>query len=364
MLELIRWIINFKNVNTRATKTDIQNAILQNFEIVRQGSVLVHHEFAIRFSEVNGKSFSNVVLSLSRLLKHDHSPFVVCVVTPSNVYFRLANTTFLKKISHSSMNLDLENIVGSFLGTDILSEYDEIQNTHENFLKLYSIHKKFDIKDNIKRLVSNSKKINSKIIKFQPNKLEHKVILDVPKRFESLIKTSDWIETENSFKNHAQKYKIEILEAAKIENNKIRGREIEKIFTGNTIHHSIGDIEILLPDETVIFVDIKSKLQHLSSAPKGYNIDKFLKLLSDQKKMFAFLFVVVDMIEQDVRIKLIQPFDPTLMKFTIVQPHWAGRGTRGATQLTVKIREIFDNDYKQSVDYEVAVQLLEKFLRL
>lgn len=163
MLELISWIINFKNANTRATKTDIQNAILQNFEIERQGSVLVHRDFAIRFSEVNGKSFSNVVLSLSRLLKHDLSPFVVCVVTPSNVYFRLANTTFLKKICHSSMNLDSENIVGSFLGTDIMSEYAEIQNTHENFLKLNSIHKKLDIRDNLKRLVSNSKKLVRKL---------------------------------------------------------------------------------------------------------------------------------------------------------------------------------------------------------
>jgi len=40
----------------------------------------------------------------------------------------MANTTFLKKISHSSHQLRVDNVRGSFLGHDIMREYEGIEN--------------------------------------------------------------------------------------------------------------------------------------------------------------------------------------------------------------------------------------------
>ena len=65
---------------------------------------------------------SNTVLSLSALQKYDDKPFIVCIVTPDTNYMMLANSTFLKKISHSSQELRVDNIRGSFNGSDIMIE--------------------------------------------------------------------------------------------------------------------------------------------------------------------------------------------------------------------------------------------------
>ena len=67
-------------------------------------------DFAIRFSSSKNESFSNTVLSLSNLQKVDDRPFIACLVTPQKNYLHLANSTFLKKISHSSQELRENNI--------------------------------------------------------------------------------------------------------------------------------------------------------------------------------------------------------------------------------------------------------------
>src|SRR5438067_1605531 len=76
--------------------------IAKRFNMTKDRSVYYNEDFAIRFSSAARPSFSNTVLSLSNLKKVDHLPFIVCLVTPSANYALLANTTLLKKISHSS----------------------------------------------------------------------------------------------------------------------------------------------------------------------------------------------------------------------------------------------------------------------
>lgn len=364
MDNIIQWIIKYKKLNPDALKQELQEALLKNFDFEMKGSVVTGAEFSFRICEVRSKSFANVVLSLSTLLRFDHLPFIVCVVTPLLVYFRLANTTFLKKISHSSTKLEVDRIRGSFLGTDIFSEYDEIENTRDNFSQLFSRHLCVDRETNLKRIVRETKKIVSKKFRISMSPASQKNILDSPKRFLKMLNSKDWARIEEQYVKEVSNKKSRILEIAKIENHRIRGREIEKILTSKNEKHDIGDQQLQLSDNTVLLVDIKSKMKHQSSSPKAYHIDKFLELLADEKKGFAFLSIAIDLQNEAIETKLVQPFDPIVINATKIRRHWSGRNTRGSTQLTPNVYRIFNEDYEQTVCQVEAVKLLTNFINL
>lgn len=108
-------------INDKARLTQI---VAESFALTRDRSVYYCPDFAVRFSASASRSFSNTVLSLSNLRKYDDRPFIVCLVTPQRNYCFLANTTFLKKVSHSSQELRQNNIRGSFNGSDIVREFE------------------------------------------------------------------------------------------------------------------------------------------------------------------------------------------------------------------------------------------------
>lgn len=362
MQEIIRWIIHKKRSNPSITKRDVTNLLLERTDLIQKRSVISNVAYSIRVCEVNVRSFSNVVLSLSAQIKYDHLPFIVCAVSPETVFFRLANTTFLKKISHSSENLKPDNIRGSFLGTDIMTEYNSIKNTPNNFIQLFSVHQRNNRRENLIRLSNETNQINSTTAKFVVTRSARRTILQAPNRFAKMLNTPEWRQIEDKYRRKVNSKRSRIFELANIENNKIRGREIEKIFTSSQIKHDIGDMEFTLSDNTILIVDIKSKLKHLSSSPKAYNIDKFLKLLSDKTKGFAFLFIAIDLEKEVIETKLVQPFDPIVIDATRIQHHWAGRGSRGVTQLTTRVNTIFDKNFHQTVDQAKAVTMLTRFI--
>ena len=121
-------------------KGRLSRLVAERFALTTDHSVFYCADFAIRFSSAAQPSFSNTVLSLSNLKKFDDRPFVVCLVTPTTNHCLLANTTFLKKISHSSEELRENNIKGSFNGSDIIREFEGIQNTAANLERLFQIH--------------------------------------------------------------------------------------------------------------------------------------------------------------------------------------------------------------------------------
>ena len=102
------------------------------FHLIKDRSVYYCADYAFRFSSSGGRNFGNAVASLSRLQKYDDRPFIVCLVTPSQNYCLIANTTFLKKISHTSQELRENNIRGSFNGSDIVREFEGISTSAEN----------------------------------------------------------------------------------------------------------------------------------------------------------------------------------------------------------------------------------------
>ncbi len=106
-----------KEQNGKLNKSELSKKIVEKFNLVKDGPVFYQHKkkFAIRFSESKGSSFSNTVLSLSRLQKYDNEPFIVCLITPKKNFLYISNSTFLQKISHSSLKLRVDNIKGSII---------------------------------------------------------------------------------------------------------------------------------------------------------------------------------------------------------------------------------------------------------
>ena len=126
---IIEQLVDF--ISTKAGKTDknsLQNEVQYAFKLVKERSIYYCDWFAIRFCKAASRSFCNTVLALSVLHRYDGIPFIVCLVTPTCNYLMLANTTFLRKISHSSQELRRDNIKGSFNGSDIMREFEGIVN--------------------------------------------------------------------------------------------------------------------------------------------------------------------------------------------------------------------------------------------
>jgi hypothetical protein len=88
-------------------KAKLSELVASNFNLTKDESTFYNSIFPIRFSKANSEHFGNTVLSLSALQKYDNMPFFVCVVCPRYNYMLISNTTFLKKISHSSQKLSL-----------------------------------------------------------------------------------------------------------------------------------------------------------------------------------------------------------------------------------------------------------------
>ena len=127
--EIIRLIEENDGINDKAR---LARLVHTTFGLIKDRSVYYCADFAIRFSSSATRSFGNTVLSLSNLRKYDDRPFIVCLVTPAKNFCLLANSTFLKKISHSSQDLRVDNIRGSFNGSDIVRSFEGIENTAGN----------------------------------------------------------------------------------------------------------------------------------------------------------------------------------------------------------------------------------------
>lgn len=134
-----------------ADKMKLASNVQKTFSLTRDKSVFYCEDFAIRFCKSKNRFFSNTVLSLSALQKYDDKPFIVCIVTTEKNYLLMTNTTFLNKISHSSQELRIDNIKGSFNGHDIIRDFEGICNEPENFEYLFSCHENFTFQDNLER---------------------------------------------------------------------------------------------------------------------------------------------------------------------------------------------------------------------
>ncbi|NOT18247.1 MAG: hypothetical protein HOP20_09325 [Sulfuriferula sp.] len=351
--QLVAFLRQHNNIND---KTQLAKFAVDRFQLTQDRSVYYCQHFAVRFSSSAYQNFGNTVLSLSNLQKFDNRPFIVCLVTPLGNYTYLANSTLLKKISHSSQELRENNIRGSFNGSDIARIFEGIKNTPENFEQLFNIHLGLGFDGNLTRLVEATNNISPSGKKFEANKTQLAQILHAPARAIKFVASQDAQTLKNELDAKVNKFKNEILLAALIENVNVRGRIIEYLIAGeddllrqgiidalqkgtNDIpqfktENSLGDYAREF-DEFFTETDIKTKIMILNSNPKAYNLDKMLEFLSAERSVFMFYFIGVEP-GKAIKTILVSIFQTQLLNATILLKHWAGRNSRGVSQFEGK----------------------------
>ena len=111
------------------------------------------------------------------------------------------------------------------------------------------------------------------------------------------------------------------------------------------------------------YTDIKTKVVYLDSAPKAYNVDKFLAKMAEENSSFFFFFIGID--ERGIcSTKLCSVYHKEIIEGSIVQHHWAGRSTRGVVQFEGKtINAILSNkEFQNNIDHKVAQEYLDMLL--
>lgn len=365
-------------------KQKIADQITTEFALTKDRSVYYCKDFALRFSSSAKENFGNTVLSLSALQKYDRIPFIVVLVMPNRIKCLLANSTLLKKISHSSQEFRTNNIRGSFNGSDISRELSGIQNNAANLIKLFNIHEAIGFDENLPRLVENTNNIIPAGRAFTPNSDELKNILLAPERALAFIESKEFTILNRELDSKVSRVKTEIMLAAMIENVNIRGRVIEYLIAGedesliqeiisalqgnrhgipafktdNHLGDFIKDFHTFLTA-----TDIKTKIMVLNSNPKAYNLDKILEFLSIKNSVFMFYFVGIDKVKIADTV-LTSIFEDKLLSTTILLKHWAGRNSRGVTQFDGSTINSLLMNPSSNIDVLASKAFLQKVLEL
>jgi hypothetical protein len=362
--ELIGFFNQYKQENTFFSKEAIAAEVQIRFSLSKNRSVYYDDHFSIRFSTASSSSFSNTVLGLATLRRYDQKPFIVCVVRIDNVELLLANATFLRKISHSSQKLRQDNIRGSFLGHDILREYEGITNVPQNFERLFLIHKEFTWDENLIRLVEATNNIVPSGSRYLPTLEERRNILMSAEIAHALLSNSEYQSLGIALGQLVVENQTAILEAGEIDNVNVRGNRIEQIITNAANFHGLEDLSFTLSLGSRILVDIKTKILTLASSPKGYNVDKILRSLGAGSTVFCFFFIGLNLETQTLSTRLVSILDTSILNATRIQFHWAGRNSRGVTQLTGNFSTIFSSGYCETVDDAQAKSFLQMLIEL
>lgn len=215
------------------------------------------------------------------------------------------------------------------------------------------------------------------------NATEQSNLFYAPERAKRFISSEDYNTLLDDLQSRCQEVKDAILVASHIDNVNIRGRLIEALITSdqeerNQLLRNLGEVEHFLPtydtkndlgdyvrsfEKSDSYTDIKTKVLYLDSNPKAYNVDKFLKCMGKEKSVFMFFFVGIDE-SGIVNTVLASVFHKKLQSTTLLQHHWAGKGTRGEAQFNGKIiNELLkENSFKNDIDEQESVEFLKRIL--
>lgn len=350
--KLMQALNNRKQLNPEHNKEKLASWAESKFCLSRlSGTALKGENYCMRFVDATGESLSNTIWSLRALKGQDHNPVVICVCRPRHLQFLLANSTFIRKASHSSHELRMDNIRGSFNGTDIIRFYgdEKLENAPENFQKLFKLHKEFSWEENLRRIVEETARIRAINRRFEPTESGLANIYQAITMTKQLSGSPELRELESMLASWANNVREEILRASTISNAKQRGDKIESLILGQKPDHQIDDTFFALGDLRVL-VDIKSKVVGRNSNPKAYNIDKLLNSLAQTNTVFYLAFVRINQSTGELVTRLVSPFDDTIRRSTTVQFHWAGRNSRGVAQFTRDYSSVIEPDYIETID--------------
>jgi len=317
----------------------------------------------VRFVFSSKPSFSGTVIGLEKIKKFDDRPFLVCLLRTSSVQTFLANSSLVKKVSHTSQRLSSSTIRGSINGSDILRELGGTANTPANFEALYEQHASFSWEENLERIVAATTAITPTGKRFEPTPQQVEMILRTPSRSQETESSGRLSEIEAILERRLVEHRDAVVKAAEIDNVNLRGNAIEQLLTGAQNFHRLEDSVFAVEGQVRILVDLKTKLLDLSSNPKLYNIDKTLRHLADGKSMLCIFFIGIDRPAMRICSRLVDILDAQLLASTRIQFHWAGRNSRGVTQLSGDLHRFFEASFRRRVELQEAQVFLTKLLR-
>ena len=245
----------------------------------------------------------------------------------------------------------VDNIKGSFNGSDIMTKFETIENAPQSFEKLFAYHSELTFHDNLERLVESTNGIVGRTQKFDVSELNMQMIINSVNRAIEFSNSRRYIELKDDLDQRVAKVQGEIAIAVFIDNVNVRGRIIEYLITdsGSTLkdqmidalrnkkplpqfktEDKLGDYSKNFP-EYITETDIKTKVLFLDGNPKAYNIDKLLEFLAKDKSVYMIYLLGIDD-DGTIIARLCSAFDRRLLGATNVIHHWAGRNSRGVAQ--------------------------------
>lgn len=383
---LVEKLVDFIHSNNGiADKNKLSTLVKQEFNLVQDSKVFYCDDFAIRFGwngKNNNKRISNTVIGLSKIKNYDDRPFIFCIVTNSENHLLLINSTFLKKVSHSSKELRVDNIRGSINCGDIMMKFNELDNSPENFRQLYAFHDGLSFQDNLERLVESTNNIVGRIPKYIVSEKDKQNIYDSIIRAEQFVGSQYYNDLKEDLTSRVSQVQGEIAIASLIDNVNVRGRVIEYLITDNgsslkdniidslrqekplpkfKTADNLGDYSKKYP-EYYTQTDIKTKVLFLEGNPKAYNIDKLLEFLSTDKSVYMVYLIGIDE-NKNIITRLCSLFDSRLISNTNIVHHWAGRNTRGVAQFLGKgLIDIINGEDSTTVAVDSAKEFLNTII--
>ena len=244
-----------------------------------------------------------------------------------------------------------------------MRSYEGIENCPSNFESLISIHQEFTWEENLERLVEATGNISGTGKKFLPTPSQVAAILKAPQLASDTLAKEEYLRLKRELSQIVDERASQILELAEIDNVNVRGNRIEQTITGGINEHSLADLVRRIGD-VILQLEIKTKLMDRASSPKAYNVDKALSILSSGNALIAFCFVGIDVRSQKATTSTVSIFDTTVINATRIQFHWAGRNSRGVTQLTGDLTPLFSPSYSERIDVAQAAGFLKKLIDL
>lgn len=372
------------NQSGKYDKEKLSELIMESFNLNTDGSVFVGESFGIRFSSSRTPNPGNTVMAFAKVKKYDYMPLFVCIVTPKENVMLMTNSTFIKKVSHSSKELTLSKIRGSINASDIEKIHDGIKNEPQNFERLFDLHSSYSFEDNLERIVQATHEIQPTGVKYNPTEKEIQCIINAPNRTIDFMETMDFTKVKQDLDNRTNAVRDEIAIIERCVNNvNLRGRLIEYFITSDDTStkeeiiqqvvnnkpisllytgDSLGDWS-LRAGEYSLEIDIKSKILTLSSNPKAYNIDKLLTFLSKPYSVYLIFLVAVN--NGEITTELTSIYQKQLLDGTRIQQHWSGRNSRGEAQFDGNSLDLLISNPKRIIEVsrarEYMKQLIEEY---
>lgn len=200
--------------------------------------------------------------------------------------------------------------------------------------------------------------------RFSPTAPQREAILRSPNLAASLIEHPDYVHLKHELAAIVKEKSSQILGLAGIDNVNLRGNRVEQVITGDINAHNLSDMVRHLAGKVAIQLEIKTKLMDRASSPKAYNIDKALAALARGDTVIAFCFVGIHVGTGNVTSSTVSIFDRVVLAATRVQFHWAGRNSRGVTQLTGDFSRVFSPDHQEQIDLDAAMRFLKELMDL